>query len=233
MNLELLTRPCLRDVTPYFPGKPIAEVQRELGLTRVVKLASNENFLGASPRAVRALARSAKKSFLYPEGSSPLLRRAIAKEYGVLEGQVILGNGSDEIIRLLCETLLLPDDEVVCSQYGFIRFKQQSMMMGAKVIEVPMADWTHDLETIGRTASSRTKMVFVASPNNPTGTYNTKEQLQGPQLRVPKAVDGLRQVPRKTAAKHQRETTLSGRPQGTRPQVSGREQEHEEDLSLR
>ncbi|MBI3549485.1 MAG: histidinol-phosphate transaminase [Elusimicrobia bacterium] len=178
MAIETLTRPCVHDVTPYFPGKPIAEVQRELGIKRVVKLASNENPLGASPKAVAALRRSVADVNLYPEGASPLLRQALAKELGVAEGQVIIGNGSDEIIRLLCEAFLSPEDEVIVSQYGFIRFKQQAMLMGARVIEVPMADWRHDVTTMGKTVSPRTKLVFVASPNNPTGTYNTREQIQ-------------------------------------------------------
>lgn len=186
MNLETLTRPCVRDVSPYFPGKPIAEVQRELGLKRVVKLASNENFLGPSPKAVAELKRSLKDCHLYPEGASPLLRRALAQALRVSERQVIVGNGSDEIIRLLCEALLGPDDQVVCSQYGFIRFKQQAMLMGAKIIEVPMVDFTHDLATMARAAGSRAKMVYVASPNNPTGTYNSRAELAGMLKALPR-----------------------------------------------
>jgi histidinol-phosphate aminotransferase len=179
MNFDSLTRPCVRNVTPYFPGKPIAEVQRELGLKKVVKLASNENFMGPSPKALAVLRKDAKDNHLYPEGASPLLRKALAESCGVEPNQVVIGNGSDEIIRLLCEALLTPEDEVVVSQYGFIRFKQHAALMGAKVIEVPMVDWTHDLETMGKASSSRTKLVFVASPNNPTGTYNTRAEVLG------------------------------------------------------
>ncbi|MBI4347037.1 MAG: histidinol-phosphate transaminase [Elusimicrobia bacterium] len=179
MALETLTRACVRSVTPYFPGKPIAEVQRELGLKKVIKLASNENPLGPSPRALAALKRDALETHLYPEGASPLLRQALAKALGMSDSHVIVGNGSDEIIRLLCEAFLSPEDDVIASQYGFIRFKQQATLMGARVIEVPMADWRHDLETMGRTVSPRTKMVFVASPNNPTGTYNSEEEIEG------------------------------------------------------
>ncbi len=177
IDFKSMMRPCLGGVTPYFPGKPIAEVQRELGLKRVVKLASNENHLGASPRALAVLRSSAKDTRLYPEGASPLLRRAFAEHHGVEPGQVIVGNGSDEIIRLLCEAFLGPEDGVVVSQYAFIRFKQQAALMGASVVDVPMTDWTHDLQTMGRTASTRTKIVFVASPNNPTGTYNTRDEV--------------------------------------------------------
>ena len=177
MKTEDLGRICLRSVEPYRPGKPIAEVQRELGLKKVVKLASNENFLGASPKALAEMRRAVKDTFLYPEGASPLLRRALASAHGVAEGQVVVGNGSDEVIRLLCEAFLGPEDEVVCSRAGFIRFKQQSMLMGAGVVEVPMRGVTHDLEAMARAVTKRTKMVFVASPNNPTGTYNTEGEV--------------------------------------------------------
>ncbi|MBI5595217.1 MAG: histidinol-phosphate transaminase [Elusimicrobia bacterium] len=178
MKIEDLGRTCLRSVEPYRPGKPIAEVQRELGLKKVVKLASNENSLGASPKALAEMRRAVKDSYLYPEGASPLLRRALAAAHGVSEPQVIIGNGSDEVIRLLCEAFLGPDDEVVCSQAGFIRFKQQSMLMGAGVVEVPMRGVTHDLEAMARAMTKRTKLVFVASPNNPTGTYNTQAEVE-------------------------------------------------------
>lgn len=177
MKLETMARPCLRAVEPYLPGKPIAEVQRELGLRKVVKLASNENPLGASPKALAELRRAVKDSGLYPEGASPLLRRALAEFHGLSAGQVMVGSGSDEVIRLLCEALLGPEDEVVCSRHGFIRFKQQSMMMGAGVVETPMRGFTHDLEAMARAVTPKTKMVYVASPNNPTGTYNTAAEL--------------------------------------------------------
>ncbi|MBI4423306.1 MAG: histidinol-phosphate transaminase [Elusimicrobia bacterium] len=178
MALETLTRPCVRSVTPYFPGKPIAEVQRELGLKKVVKLASNENPLGPSPKALACLRRNLEAAHLYPEGASPLLRRALAERLDVPASHVIVGNGSDEVIRLLCEAFLSPEDDVIASQYGFIRFKQQATLMGARVIEVPMSDWRHDLDTMARTVSARTKMVYVASPNNPTGTYNSREEIE-------------------------------------------------------
>lgn len=185
MNFDRLTRPCVRNVTPYFPGKPVAEVRRELSLSRVVKLASNENPYGSSPRAQAALKRASRELHRYPEGSSPLLREAFAALCRVQPSQVVIGSGSDELIRLLCEVLLSPDDEVVVSQHSFIRFKQHAALMGAKVIEVPMTDWTHDLETMGRAASARTKLVFVANPNNPTGTYNSRAEILALLDRLP------------------------------------------------
>ncbi|MDE2492104.1 MAG: histidinol-phosphate transaminase [Elusimicrobia bacterium] len=179
-------RRALRDVFPYQPGKSIASVQRELGLKVVVKLASNENPLGPSPRAAAAYRRLDKRCALYPEGASPELRSALARFHKLDPESVIVGNGSDEIIRLLCEAFVEPEDEVVVSQHGFIRFKQQAAMMGARVIEVPMTDWTHDLELMAKAASPRTKLVFVANPNNPTGTYNTADEVEALLKAVPK-----------------------------------------------
>ncbi|MEK7389085.1 MAG: histidinol-phosphate transaminase [Elusimicrobiota bacterium] len=180
-------RKALRDVFPYQPGKSIASVQRELGLKSVVKLASNENPLGSSPRAMAAYRKAEKSNALYPEGTSPELRAALARFHKVGPDSVIVGNGSDEIIRLLCEAFVDPEDEVVVSQYGFIRFKQQAAMMGARVIEVPMTDWTHDLSLMVKSTSPRTKILFIANPNNPTGTYNTQDEVEDLLARVPKS----------------------------------------------
>ncbi len=179
-------RRVLRDVFPYQPGKSIASVQRELGLKSVVKLASNENPLGPSPKAMAAYRKAEKLCGLYPEGTSPELRAGLARFHQVEPESIIVGNGSDEIIRLLCESFLDPEDEVVVSQQGFIRFKQQASMMGARVIEVPMTDWTHDLVLMAKATSPRTKLVFVANPNNPTGTYNTQEEVEQLLSTVPK-----------------------------------------------
>ncbi|MDE2510186.1 MAG: histidinol-phosphate transaminase [Elusimicrobia bacterium] len=186
MSFLISPRRALRDVFPYQPGKSIAAVQRELGLKSVVKLASNENPLGAAPRAMAAYRKAEKSAALYPEGASPELRDALARFHKVEPESVIVGNGSDEIIRLLCEAFLDPEDEVVVSQYGFIRFKQQASMMGARVIEVPMTDWCHDLALMAQAASPRTKLIFVANPNNPTGTYNTLEEVSALLSSVPK-----------------------------------------------
>ncbi len=186
MSFMIPPRRSLRDVFPYQPGKSIASVQRELGLKSVIKLASNENPLGPSPRAAAAYRRQEKLLALYPEGSSPELRAALARFHRVEAESVIVGNGSDELIRLLCEAFVEPEDEVVVSQHAFIRFKQQAAMMGARVIEVPMTDWTHDLELMAKAASPRTKLVFVANPNNPTGTYNTQEEVSALLAAVPK-----------------------------------------------
>lgn len=186
MALNTAPRRCLINVTPYAPGKSIASVQRELGLKSVIKLASNENPLGPSPKAMAVFRKCEKQCHIYPEGSSPALRDAIARFHRIKPEQVLVGNGSDELIRLLCEAFLDAEDEVVVSQYGFIRFRQQSLLMGARVIEIPMVDWTHDLETMARAASARTKLIFVANPNNPTGTYNTEDEVRRLLKAVPR-----------------------------------------------
>jgi len=186
MSLEDRIRPDVRRATPYLPGKPIAEVQRELGIERVVKLASNENPLGPSPKAVEAMKAATEGCHLYPEGASPLLREAFAAKSGVRPSQVVVTNGSDGMIRLLCETLLDPGDEVVASQYAFVRFKQQSELMGAVVHEIPMRGWKHYLAEMAAVVTPKTKMVFIASPNNPTGTYNTQAEIEDLLKAVPK-----------------------------------------------
>lgn len=186
MSFSISPRRSLREVFPYQPGKSIASVQRELGLKSVIKLASNENPLGPAPRAMAAYRKAEKANALYPEGTSPELREALARFHKVAPESVIVGNGSDEVIRLLCEAFLDADDEVVVSQYAFIRFKQQASMMGARVIEVPMTDWTHDLALMAKAASPRTKILFIANPNNPTGTYNTLDELEALMAAVPK-----------------------------------------------
>jgi len=171
-------RECLKTLTAYLPGKPIGEVERELGLRGVIKLASNENPLGPSPRALAAVRRWASKAHLYPEGASPLLKQRLARELGVESARIVIGNGSDEVIRLVCLAFVSEGDPVVVSQYGFIRFRQAAGLMGARVTEVPMRAWRHDLAAMSEACTARTRVVFVASPNNPTGTFNTELELR-------------------------------------------------------
>ncbi len=186
MTFRTPPRRALRDIFPYQTGKSIAAVRRELGLKTIIKLASNENPYGAAPRALAAYQKAGKTLELYPEGASPQLRLAVAQFHNVEPESVIIGSGSDEIIRLLCEAFLDAEDEAVVTQYGFIRFKQQAAMMGARVIEVPMTDWTHDLELTARAASPRTKIVFIANPNNPTGTFNRNDEIETLLEAIPK-----------------------------------------------
>lgn len=187
-GFETRPRACLAGVRPYQPGKPIGEVKRELGLKNVIKLASNENPLGPSPESVLAVRAALRGMSLYPEGASPALRDIIAGTLKVPRSSVIVGNGSDEIIRLLCLAFLEPSDNIVASEYGFIRFSQLAGLMGASVIKVPMRNWTHDLEAMAEAVNSDTKLLFVANPNNPTGTFNTSREVKRLLEKVPSRV---------------------------------------------
>ncbi|HOW27071.1 MAG TPA: histidinol-phosphate transaminase [Elusimicrobiota bacterium] len=173
---------------PYRPGKSIDQVKRELGLKRVVKLASNENALGPSPKAQSALSRASSKMHLYPDGNSTRLREVLSRRLGVKTGEVILGAGSDELIELLGKTYLRPADDIVVSECAFIRYAMAGQLMGSRVVSVPMKDLTHDLSALAAAVTPRTKFVFVANPNNPTGTYNTASEVEDFLGRLPDSV---------------------------------------------
>jgi histidinol-phosphate aminotransferase len=161
----------VRALRPYIPGKPIEEVQRELGLTDVIKLASNENPLGPPPRAVEAIARAAAGVTLYPEGDAPTLRAAVSKHVGMPPECLVFGNGSDEIIHLLAMTFLEPGDEVVQGDPSFAMYEIYTAQCNGRSVKVPLKDQVHDLDAMLEAITPRTRIVFVANPNNPTGTY--------------------------------------------------------------
>ncbi len=163
-------RECLQGITPYQPGKPSEHVRREFGLKRVVKLASNENPLGPSPRARRALLRSAAEVALYPDGSALALRQALARRLRVAPDQVLLGNGSSELLTQLGAAYLSPGDEVLTSHLTFVSYPTVAKLMNATLVQVPQREFTYDLEAMARAVSPRTRLVFISNPNNPTGT---------------------------------------------------------------
>jgi len=162
---------------PYVAGRPVETIKRELGLKNVYKLASNENPLGPSKLAKAAVRKAAEKMFFYPDSNSWELRKAISEKFKVKPENVIAGCGSDEIIEILGRLFFNPGDEVVVSQHAFIRYKMSGDLMGAKVVEVPMDAFLHDLDAMLAAVTPRTKAVFIANPNNPTGTYNTKSEV--------------------------------------------------------
>lgn len=155
---------------PYEPGKPIEEVERELGLSHTVKLASNENPLGPSPRALDALADALAGLHRYPDGGAVMLTRAIAQRFAVEPSQVLLGNGSNEIIELVVRTFLAPGDEVVMSTDAFLIYDLVTRAVDGRAVRVQPKRFEHDVEAMARSVGERTRVVFVASPNNPTGT---------------------------------------------------------------
>jgi histidinol-phosphate aminotransferase len=162
----------------YVAGRPVETIKRELGLRKVYKLASNENPLGPSKLAKAAVRKAAEKIFFYPDSSCWELRKAISKKFKVSPANVMVGCGSDEIIEILGRMFFNPGDEIVVSEHVFIRYKMSGKLMGAKVAEVPMDGFQHDLKAMLAAVTQKTKAVFVANPNNPTGTYNTKDEVE-------------------------------------------------------
>jgi histidinol-phosphate aminotransferase len=162
----------------YEPGKPIEEVQRESGLRDVVKLASNENPLGPSPRALEAVRSALAGIHRYPDGPARALREALATRHDLATGQIVIGNGSTDLIDLVARAFLGPEDNAVISEGAFARFRQVVRARNGRERLVPMRGRTHDLAAMARAADERTKLVFVANPNNPTGTWNTKAEVE-------------------------------------------------------
>ncbi len=163
----------------YEPGKPIEYVAQEYGLdpAQIAKLASNENPFGPSPMAMAAAQASLKSAHLYPDGGCCKLRAAISKARGMGEDSIIVGNGSNEIIELLGHAFLRPGLEVVMGAQAFIVYKLVSKLFGATPVEVPMTEFGHDLKAMRAAVTERTRLLFVASPNNPTGVANTEAEL--------------------------------------------------------
>ncbi len=174
---------------PYTPGKPIDEVKRELGLTEVVKLASNENPLGPSPKAIAAIMEAAKDLHQYPDASGFRLRDRLATHLGVERDQIALGNGSDELIHLLGLVLLETGDNIVVGQPSFVRYDAAAHLSNADLRAVPLTpNWKHDLDAMAAAIDDRTKLVFIANPHNPTGTRIEEPEFQRFLAAVPKSI---------------------------------------------
>jgi len=176
-SFNSIIRPQVRGFEPYLPGRSIDSVRREVGLKKIIKLASNENALGPSQQALRAMVAAGKDLFRYPDGASTRLRQALADKAGVLPDRVIVGAGSDELIELLGKTYLNPGDSIVVSAHAFTRYRMAAELMGAAVITCPMRDYHHDLSAMAAAVRPDTKLVFIANPNNPTGTYNGRLEM--------------------------------------------------------
>ncbi len=163
----------------YEPGKPIEYVARELGLdpATIVKLASNENPIGSSPKALRAVRAALKDSQLYPDGGCVRLRDKIAAKLGLKPEQIAVGNGSNELLELLGHAFLGVGDEVVMGKPAFIVYKLVTLLFGAKPVEVPLVEHKHDLKAMAAAITPRTKLVYLACPNNPTGTANSEAEI--------------------------------------------------------
>ncbi len=165
------------NMSPYTPGRPIEDVQKELGLSEVIKLASNENPLGCSPMAKKAITDNLDILSLYPDGNTGNLRANLANHLKVDENQLIFGCGSDEIIGILAEVFLCPEEELLTSDQSFPRYDSAAHLMGGKIIKVPLTNYTYDLAKMKEAVTKDTKLVILANPNNPTGTYFTNDSL--------------------------------------------------------
>ncbi len=162
---------------PYQPGKPVEELERELGIKNIIKLASNENPLGASPKALEVLKHPGDLS-RYPDGNGFRLKAALAKYHAVAMDQITLGNGSNEILELIARAILTPEHEVVFSKHAFAVYPLVTQAIGAKAVEVPARNWGHDIDAMLAAITARTRLMFVANPNNPTGTWIKKSELR-------------------------------------------------------
>lgn len=182
-----LANPQLRDLAVYQPGKPIEETARELEVDpgAIVKLASNENPLGPSPQAVAAMRESIPGAHLYPDGGAFYLRQALARHLDLAPENIIFGNGSNEIIEFLGHAFLKPGDDAITSEHAFIAYKLITNLFGARTIETPSPDYEHDLEAMLKAITPRTRLIFIANPNNPTGTLLPQAAIDHFMARVP------------------------------------------------
>ncbi len=179
--------PWLEGLVAYDPGKPIEETARELGLNPedIIKVASNENPLGPSPKAIEAMKEAAEGVNIYPDGGGYKLRTAIAEKFGLQRENVILGNGSNEIIELIGHGFLNPGDNVIAAEHAFVVYKLMATLFGAETIEVPDPGFVHDLDAMAAAITPQTKKIFIANPNNPTGTLVGQDEIERFMDKVP------------------------------------------------
>lgn len=188
-ELQVQARNALRNMKPYSPGKPIWEVQQELGIEKVVKLASNENPLGPSPKGVEALLACLQEIHRYPDAATKGLNEVIAAQLALLPDQLIVTNGADELIKLVAEAYLEAGDEIVVPQPTFSEYEFGAHLMGATPVVVPLDEqYGYRVDDLLSAVTERTKIVYLCSPNNPTGTYVPKADLERLLDRLPKRV---------------------------------------------
>ncbi len=168
--MSLQVHPNISSLVPYSPGKPLDELERELGISNAIKLASNENPLGPSPKAQAILAGGVATLHRYPDGGAHYLRRALAERWKVSADQVIVGNGSDEVISLLIKAFIAPGEEAVMADHTFVMYKLSVQGAHGVPVEVPLKDWRHDLSAMAKAVTDKTRLLFLCNPNNPTGT---------------------------------------------------------------
>ena len=185
-NVMLKPKPSIDTIQPYQGGKPIEEVRRELGITTdIIKLASNENPFGPSPLAMQAISESATQVHLYPDGNAYYLKADLAEYLNISAEHLILGNGSNDVLQFVAEAYLAPGDEVIYAAGAFVVYSLVTKLCSATAVVVPMVAHTHDLSAMAAAITEKTKVIFVANPNNPTGTMVTAEETAAFMERVP------------------------------------------------
>ncbi|GAB6070311.1 histidinol-phosphate transaminase [Thiomicrorhabdus hydrogeniphila] len=180
--------PQILGIHPYVPGKPVSELQRELSLESITKLASNENPLGCSNLVIKAIQEEIKNISRYPDGNAYDLKASLADFLNVKQEQLAVGNGSNELLELVARVFAGPGDEVIYSQYAFAVYSISAQVVGAKGVEVPAKEWGHDLPAMLAAITDKTKIIYIANPNNPTGTFFTRTEWQDFISQVPEKV---------------------------------------------
>lgn len=172
-------------IRPYVPGKPVEELERELGISNSVKLASNENPLGPSPLAVDAVGKALSGINRYPDGGGYYLKKVLSGRLSVTEDEIILGNGSNELIDIAVRTFMTDGDEAVMATPSFVVYSMAVQSVGGICIQVPLKGYVHDLDAMAAAVTPKTRMLFIANPNNPTGTINRKEEFDRMMAKMP------------------------------------------------
>lgn len=175
-------------LSPYQAGKPIDELKREYGVSDIIKLASNENPLGPSPKVLSALQNELAELSRYPDGNAFALKVALAKKHAVEIDQITIGNGSNDILEILTRAFVTPEHEIIFSQHAFAVYPIVTQAVGATAVVVPAKNWGHDLVAMRQAITDKTRLIFIANPNNPTGTWLTKKELSGFLQAVPENV---------------------------------------------
>lgn len=178
MRMKKLVKKSVLCVKPYKPGKPIEEVKREFGLSKVYKMASNENALGPSPKAIAAIKKGLLNINRYPDGNCFYLKKVLAKKFKLAPENLIIGNGSDEIIVLALRTFINQGDEVIIAEPTFLVYKIAATIVGAKIVSVPLKAFRYNLEAMKKEITKKTKIIFIANPDNPTGSYVNRTEVE-------------------------------------------------------
>ncbi len=173
-----LVRKHILKIDPYEAGKPIEELKRQMGLKKIIKLASNENPLGSSPKAIEAIKKNLRSINRYPDSNGFYLKRGLAKSLNLEPANIVLGNGSDELIDIIIKTFVEEDEHIITADFTFLEYKIISSVIGRAVITVPLKYFKYDLPGITKRIDKKTKVIFISNPNNPTGTYITKYEVE-------------------------------------------------------